>query len=64
MVYEELDLFSLERLLKGIMTAVSNIFRTVTWERNKSCSLWSQTGFKKSFYRGLEEVLIDWKYKQ
>lgn len=39
MVYEELDLFSLERILKGIMTAVSNIFRTVTWERNKSCSL-------------------------
>lgn len=31
MACEELELFSLER---RIMTAVSNIFRTVTWERN------------------------------
>lgn len=40
MAYEEPDLFSLEgRLLKGIRTAVSNIFRTVTWERDKCGSM-------------------------
>lgn len=34
MAFQKLDLFSLERILVDIMTAVTNIFRTVTWERN------------------------------
>ena len=35
MAYKEPGLFSLERrILQGVMTAVSNIFRMVTRERN------------------------------
>lgn len=60
MAYKEPDLFSLERrILQGITTAVSNIFRTVT--RGKELVLLSvePNRYKKSFYkgntRGLEE---------